>query len=125
MTAKLPRQTAARFFRGHADARRIHAEVVALVRSIGRAEIHVTKSQIAFRRRRAFAWTWMPGQYLSSPRPPLVLSVALPKRDRSRRWKEVVEPYPGRFMHHLELRSEADVDDKVAGWLRTAWETAA
>jgi hypothetical protein len=36
-----------------------------------------------------------------------------------------VEPSPGRFTHHLELRLAADLDDEVCGWLRTAWKTFA
>jgi hypothetical protein len=56
---------------------------------------------------------------------PLVLSLSFPRRDRSARWKEVVEPAPGRFMHHLELRSIGDLDQQVLAWLRRAWEAGA
>jgi hypothetical protein len=38
--------------------------------------------------------------------------------------REVVEPYPGRFTHHLELYETADVDAEVVQWLRQAWEEA-
>jgi hypothetical protein len=41
----------------------------------------------------------------------------------SPRWKEIVEPAPGRFTHHLELHSTADVDDEVQSWLQEAWES--
>lgn len=94
------------------------------VEGIGAASIRATKSQIAFRRRRSFAWVWMPGQYLRGRTAPLVLTVALPWRDGSPRWKEIVEPVPGRFTHHLELYSAADIDEEVTGWLREAWEAA-
>ncbi|MBN2099282.1 MAG: hypothetical protein JW753_06760 [Dehalococcoidia bacterium] len=90
------------------------------VDAVGKAEIRVTKSQIAFRRRRAFAWTWMPGTYLRSQHAPLVLTISLRRRDPSPRWKEIVEPTPGRFTHHLELLSAADIDDEVCSWLREA-----
>jgi hypothetical protein len=56
--------------------------------------------------------------------PPLVLSVALARRDPSARWKETVEPRAGRFMHHLELETEAAVDDQVVDWIREAWALA-
>jgi hypothetical protein len=91
------------------------------VESVGPAELRATKSQVAFRRRRAFAWAWMPGQYLRRPATPLVLTVALPRRDPSPRWKQVVEPRPGRFVHHLELYTRADLDEEVIAWLREAW----
>jgi hypothetical protein len=31
----------------------------------------------------------------------------------------------GRFAHHLELRSDAEIDDEVRTWLHEAWEEAA
>lgn len=93
--------------------------------AFGPAEIRVTKSQVAFRRGRAFAWVWIPGRYLRGRHAPLVLTVSLPRRSRSRRWKEIVEPVRGRFTHHMELRSRADVDDEVRGFLRKAWAVTA
>jgi hypothetical protein len=45
-------------------------------------------------------------------------------RDPSPRWKQVVEPARGRFMHHLELTSAADIDHEVQSWLQAAWEMA-
>jgi hypothetical protein len=94
--------------------------------SIGAAELRATKSQVAFRRRIAFAWAWVPGQYLTghTDLAPLVLSVGLGRHDPSPRWKQVIEPRPGRFMHHLELFDAEQLDDEVLGWLREAWELA-
>ncbi len=86
--------------------------------------LQITKSQIAFRRRRAFAWAWIPGRYLLGRGAPLVLSVALRRRDSSPRWKEIVEPAPGRFMHHLELHTADEIDAEVGRWLREAWAEA-
>jgi hypothetical protein len=54
-----------------------------------------------------------------------VLTVGLRRRDGSPRWKQIVEPYPGRFTHHLELRSPGEVDAEVEAWLREAWGLAA
>jgi Domain of unknown function (DUF5655) len=94
------------------------------IESVGPAEMRVTKSQVAFRRRLTFAWTWMPGQYISGKVAPLVLTIDLRRRDDSARWKQVVEPRPGLFTHHLEIRSAEQIDDEVLGWLREAWEEA-
>lgn len=107
-----------------ARAARLHAAVQRAVDRVGPSTERASKSQIAFRRRRAFAWTWQPKQYLGPGGAPLVLSISLGRRDRSRRWKEVVEPSPGRFMHHLELNRVADVDGQVRKWLAEAWESA-
>ena len=80
--------------------------------------------QVAFRRRRTFALAWAPGQYLGERCAPLVLSVVLPERDADPRWKEVVEPRPGVFMHHLELRVADNIDDQAKAWIKRAYDAA-
>ena len=107
------------------DAEGIFAAVKAGVQVLGDFEERTTRSQTAWRRRRPFAAVWRPSQYLRGDVAPLVLTIYLPFRDGSPRWKEVVEPAPGRFTHHLELRSAEDVDGEVLAWLRRAWEAAA
>jgi len=113
------------FFAGQPDSRRIFDALRTAIDAIGPAEVRVTKSQVAFRRRRTFAWAWMPGAYLRGNYAPLVLTLSFRQREPSPRWKEVVEPYPGRFTHHLELRSTAEIDDEVRAWLQEAWSAAA
>lgn len=108
------------FFTGYEESRPLFDAVQALVDSLGETELRVTKSQIAFVQGRPFAWAWVPGRYLGGSYAPLVLSVVLPARDASARWKEVVEPAPGRFMHHLELRAASELDSEVLEWLQTA-----
>lgn len=104
-------------------AAQLYAEVCRAVAGLGEAGMRPGRSQVAFRRRRTFAAVWMPRQYLGRGAP-LVLTIYLPARDPSPRFKEVVEPAPGRFTHHLELRGPGDVDEEVLGWLRRAWEAA-
>ena len=111
------------FFAGRPASRALFDAVCASMVGIGPFEVRATKSQIAFRRRAGFASAWVPGDYVRSD-VPLVLTIGLRRRDRSPRWKEVVEPRPGRFTHHLELRDGADVDDQVLGWLTEAWGAA-
>jgi hypothetical protein len=116
--------TVEEFFEGYAGSRRLFEAVDKTLRGIGPADIRVTKSQIAFRRKKAFAWAWVPEKSLHRRAAPLVLSMAFRKRDPSPRWKQIVEPAPGRFMHHLELWSIEAIDDEVGAWLRAAWEAA-
>ena len=114
-----------RYFAGSDPrAQALFNTVSAAVQSIGEAEVRVTKSQVAFRRQRSFAWTWLPGQYLSGAVAPLVLTIDLARFDTSPRWKEVAEPTLNHFMHHLELRSEDDLDAGVIECLREAWTNA-
>jgi len=113
------------FFAGREDSRRTFDRLHAAIDGLGPALVRVTKSQVAFRRRRAFAWAWVPGAYLRGRQAPLVLTLSLCRKDTSSRWKEIVEPTPGRFTHHLELRSAAELDGQVLAWLQEAWAGAA
>ena len=116
--------TPTEFFNGDEVARRLYEAVAASMARVGPAKPRVTKSQIAFRRRRGFAWVWRPRQYLRGSVAPLVLSVSLHRHDKSNRWKEIVEPAPGRFMHHFELRTIKEIDHEVDCWLNEAWDQA-
>lgn len=114
-----------KFFAGRDDSRQLFDVLRAAVEAIGPVQLRTGKSQVSFSRRTAFAWAWIPGRYLRGTQAPLVLTLALRRRDASPRWKEIVEPTPGRFTHHLELYASGDIDDEVKTWLREAWQTAA
>ncbi len=112
------------FFRWDAQARQLFEAIHERILSMGECHVVVAKTQLVFRRRTGFAWVWIPGHALRRPAAPLVLSVALHRRDESGRWKSVVEPYPGRFMHHLEVFTMDNIDDEVQGWLSEAFAIA-
>ena len=113
------------FFAGQTASRTIFDALMAATRFVGPTEMRATKSQVAFRRRNIFALVWMPGKYLRGKSAPLVLTFSFRPKDPSPRWKEIVEPAPGRFTHHLELWSASDIDHKVRAWLQEAWTEAA
>jgi hypothetical protein len=113
------------FFEGHSESRLLFETLYSMAHAMGPVELRLTKSQIAFHRRKAFTWIWIPGKYLRGKTAPLVLTLCFASRDASPRWKEIAEPYPGRFTHHLELYSISDIDDEVRDWLWTAWVAAA
>ncbi len=56
------------FFTGREASRRIFDVFGAAIAALGSAEMRVTKSQVAFRRGKAFAWAWVPGMYLHGRR---------------------------------------------------------
>lgn len=114
----------AEFFTGHPDGLAIYEAVAAAIRALGRSEERVSRSQIAFRRSRGFAFVWRPAQYVRSA-VPAVLSIATLHRLESPRFKEVVQPAPTTWMHHLEVGDPSEIDDEVRDWLRLAYEGAA
>lgn len=87
------------------------------------ATVRTTTSQVAFRNRRGFAYLWNPRRHLNTD-VPAVLSIALPRRVDSSRFKEVVHPSAGVWMHHLELSTADDVDEQVTQWLKEAFGAA-
>lgn len=112
------------FFCEYPVSRSIFDELQEMIEATNPCEMRITKSQVSFHRRKAFALAWIPARYLHGKTAPLVLSLSLPGRDSSPRWKEVVEPYPGRLMHHLELFTLEDLDEEVRTWLTAAWMNA-
>ena len=114
------------FFKGREDSRQLFDAISREVERLGGATVHVSKSQVAFRRKKNFAVVWTPGQYLTNrSTAPLVLALSFPRRDGSSRWKEITEVGPTRFTHHLELFQKSEIDQEVRHWLQTAWEEAA
>ncbi len=112
------------FFTVYEDSRQLFDDLRRGIDAIGPAQLRVTTSQIAFCRRRTFAWVWIPARYLRGRVVPLVLTLTLRHRDPSARWKEIIETRPGHFTNHLELFSAADIDDEAFDWLESAWASA-
>lgn len=112
------------FFAGHERSHQLFDALCEAMRAEQQFDLRVTKSQVAFVRARPFAWAWVPDRYLKGRHAPLVLSIVFDHRDASPRWKEVVEPAPGRFMHHLEIRDESEIDREVREGMREAWDSA-
>lgn len=112
------------FLDGHDRAREVHEAVAEILSEFGPVEARATRSQLAYRRRRAFAWLWLPGTWLARPPDDVVLTIALGRHDPSPRFKEVAHPTPRHWVHHLEVRGPGDLDDDVAAWLREAYDRA-
>ena len=109
---------------GHPVAVSVYQRLHSCLSDLGPFEVRTSKSQIAFRRKRGFAYLWLPGRYLKNPAAEVVLSIALRRHDRSARFKEVVHPAPRHWMHHLELHGPDEIDEEVVEWLREAIQDA-
>ena len=81
------------------------------------AQVLVMKSQIAFTVARRFAFASLRGRRL-------IVTFGLPRRVDSPRIWQAVEPYPGRWTHHVILRSRSEIDDTLLGWIEEAWNFA-
>ena len=110
-------------FEGFPESLAICRRVQEAMSALGGVSVVVTKSQVAFRHRRGFAYVWRPGQYVDNDAP-AVLSIALPHEVVSDRFKSVVHPSKNVWMHHMELRDPGQVDDQVRAALAEAYATA-
>lgn len=97
----------------------------ALRRALPHASVEATKTQVAFRARRRFAFLWIPSMALRRGPPDVYLAFDLPRRVASPRIKESIEVRPGLWTHHMLLRKPGDVDAEARAWLREARDAAA
>jgi Domain of unknown function (DUF5655) len=109
---------------GHPVATSVYERLRSCLVDFEPFEVRTSKSQIAFRRKRGFAYLWLPGQYLKNPDAEVVLSIVLGRHDPSGRFKEVAHPGTHHWMHHLELEGPDEIDEEVLEWLREAIERA-
>lgn len=110
------------FFAGKPELRALFMAVERKIRAIGPAIITVTKTQISFATRTQFAWVWMP-QLTDRKRPlhSLVLSFGCGRQIVHDQIVEAIEPYPGRWTHHVIIAEEADLTAAVDAWMREAY----
>ena len=89
------------------------------------ASVRVQESQISFYGRHLFSAASIPVRRKKSwPEHCIVVTIGLSHQLESPRVAVAVEPYPGRWTHHILLSDEAQIDGELLGWLREAWEFA-
>lgn len=109
-------------FVGWAEALALFQAVRRYIESIGPVTMEATKSQISFGTETKFAWVWLPRPWdKKRPENSIVLTFSLGRHIEHVRIAQVVEPYPGRWTHHVIIENEADLDQDVRGWLRYAY----
>lgn len=117
-------EQAEEFFAGDPLGQEVLALVHRRVGALGGAELRVARTQVGWARRRGFAFLWCPSRWLGPLGAPLVLTLALPRRDAGSRWREVVEVRPGLWNLHLEVRDARQVDEDVLEILAEAYRAA-
>ncbi len=94
-----------------------------MIDSIGPVTIEVSKSQISFGTKTKFAWVWLPPIWSNNrPENCIVLTFGAEKQIEDQQIVEVVEPYPGRFTHHIIVETESDLTNEVYHWLCESYD---
>lgn len=91
----------------------------AVDRDFPQASVKVQKSQISFYGRGLFAMASLPKRKRD---PGIVVSFGLGRREPSPRVGVAVEPYPGRWTHHVTVTAAEELDGELLGWLHEAWD---
>lgn len=122
MTDEMTNKEIEAFFAGKPEAKALFMAVERKIQAIGPAIIKVSKTQISFATRTQFAWVWMPlPTDRKRPLHSLVLSFGCGRRIVHDQIVEAIEPYPGRWTHHVIIAEAADLTSAVDAWIREAY----
>ena len=84
--------------------------------------IKVQKTQISFYNKHLFACVSLPVRKIKSrPDTCLVFTIGLNRKLEHLRVAYTVEPYPGRWTHHIPLGCEDEIDDELMEWIKEAY----
>ncbi|MGJ7922858.1 DUF5655 domain-containing protein [Neobacillus sp. LXY-4] len=110
------------FFSHQAGQIALYLETERMINSIGPAEVEVKKTQISFGTNTKFAWIWLPEKRSKKrPKNSIILSFSVGRRIENEQIVEAVEPYPGRWLHHIIIQDESDLNKLVFTWLCEAY----
>lgn len=94
-----------------------------LSRAVPDTAVKVQKSQISLYGRHLYGAASVPVRRRKGwPRDCLMVTAGLARRVDSPRVAVAVEPYPGRWTHHVLVTREEEIDGELLGWLREAYE---
>lgn len=91
-------------------------------RVFDQARVKVQKSQISFYGRHLFAAASLPIRRKKGwPEHCLIVAFGLGRKLDSARIAVAVEPYPGRWTHHMLLTAPQQLDAEWLSWMEEAW----
>ena len=105
-------------FAGRPAALLLFHAVRHFIESLGPVTAEATKIQVSFGTARKFARVWLPQLWIKAqPDSSITLAFALDRCVVHDRIRQAVEPYRGRWTHHVVISQESDLDEDVKGWL--------
>ena len=111
------------FFDGHPAALPLYERLKGrILAEVPDTRIEVKKTQISFFTKHMFAAASFAPVRKAKERPEPFLTVTFGLRDRivSPRIDAAVEPYPGRWTHHVMIGTTEEIDAELMGWIREA-----
>lgn len=108
------------FFNVHTEILPAYEKLEQRIREeLGDVHIKVSKTQIGFSNKYGFAYVSFNPCRRGKDRPKnwMTVSFGLGYPLRSARVDAAVEPYPGRWTHHVMVGSAEEIDDELLGWI--------
>ncbi|HOA14772.1 MAG TPA: DUF5655 domain-containing protein [Bacillota bacterium] len=85
--------------------------------SFGGARRRVSKTQVSYSTRRAFAWIWPPVRKVRGrPEKYVALSFAIGRNIQSAGVEQALEANPRRWMRHIILSETHQLDEELLSW---------
>lgn len=110
------------FFRDRPEEAALYAALYrAMDAAFPQAQVKVQKTQISFYQRHLFAAASLPIRRRKDwPAHCIVVTLGLARRLDSPRVAMAVEPYPGRWTHHILIDAPEQIDAQLLSWLQEA-----
>lgn len=108
------------FLGGHPGRTALFEGVETAMAALGESTVEVRKTQISWKNPRLFAAVSLPRR-AGEREGALMLTFGLGRRLEGPRIFQAVEPYPGRWTHHVVLSGPEEVDGEVRAWLAEAY----
>ncbi|MBE5811757.1 MAG: hypothetical protein E7318_12615 [Clostridiales bacterium] len=97
----------------------LYACIEAHLLAFGDVTVKHDRTQTAFVRKVQFAWVSLPRRKADAGA--VMLSIGAVSRIDSPRILHAAEVASGRWMHHMLIRHESELDDEVKAWIEAAW----
>ena len=94
------------------------------VLACGESTMKVSKTQISWGNPLQFAVLSQPRRAAQRRIGALLATLGLGHRVEHPHILQAVEPYPGRWTHHVLVTEADQIDEELMGWLREAWDFA-
>ena len=107
------------FFDGRPEALSLYQALAAQIDAFPEVSVKVQKSQIGFYAARLFAMASLPKRKRDAG---IVVSFGLGRREGSPRIAAAVEPYPGRWTHHVVVGAPGEIDGELMNWVEEAYQ---
>ena len=107
------------FCPGKAQETALFHHIEAHLLTLGDVSVKHDRTQTAFVGKMQFAWVSLPRRKADAGA--VMLSIGMPTRIDSPRILHAAEVAPGRWMHHMLIRKECELDAEVRAWLEAAW----